>query len=110
MGHGNPNNNLETLCSILINNVEIIIINIIIIIIIIILILILLLIIIIRLNTAKTRVMPYSRKTTVLSYEYRLCHAAITRTSGIKGLGVFFDTKLLFHNYVDFIFSEYTSY
>jgi hypothetical protein len=57
-------------------------------------------------NIAKTRVVSYSRKTNVLSYEYLLCHAAITRTSSIKDLSVFYDLKLYFHNYVDFILSE----
>jgi cell division protein FtsW (lipid II flippase) len=59
-----------------------------------------------RRNVSKTRVVSYCRKKNVLSYEYQLCHAAITRTSSIKGLGVFFDSKLHFHNHVDFIFSE----
>jgi hypothetical protein len=59
-----------------------------------------------RLNTAKTRVVLYSRKTNVLSYEYQLCHAAITRTSSIKDLGVFFDSKLHFHNHDDFTVSK----
>jgi hypothetical protein len=59
-----------------------------------------------RLNIAKRRVVSYSRKTNVLSYEYQLCHAAFTRTGSIKDLGVFFDSKLHFHNYVSFILSE----
>jgi hypothetical protein len=50
--------------------------------------------------------MPYSRKTNVLSYDYQLCHTAITCTSSIKDLGVFFDSKLYFHSHVDSIFSE----
>jgi hypothetical protein len=55
---------------------------------------------------AKTRVFSYSRETHVYSYEYQLCHAAITRTSSIKDLGVFFDSKLYLHNNVDFLFFE----
>jgi hypothetical protein len=31
---------------------------------------------------------------------------AITRTSCVKDLGVFFDSKLYFHNYVDILYSE----
>jgi hypothetical protein len=50
--------------------------------------------------------MSYSRKTNILRYEYQLCHTAIARTSSIKDLDVFFDSKLHFHNNVDFIFSE----
>jgi hypothetical protein len=38
--------------------------------------------------------------------EYQLCHAGNTRTSSIKVVGVFFVSKLRFHNHVDFIFSE----
>ncbi|PNF27531.1 hypothetical protein B7P43_G02896 [Cryptotermes secundus] len=59
-----------------------------------------------KLNIAKTRVVSYTRKTNFLSYEYQLCHAIITRTSSIKDLGVFFDSKLHFHTHVNYIFSE----
>jgi hypothetical protein len=60
-----------------------------------------------RLNTiAKTHVILYSRKANVLSYKYQLGHAAITPTSSVKDLGVFFESKLYFHNHIDFIFSE----
>jgi hypothetical protein len=59
-----------------------------------------------RLNTAKTRVMSYTRKTNFLSYNYQFCHATIICSSSIKDLGVFFDSKLHFHNHVDYVFSE----
>jgi hypothetical protein len=59
-----------------------------------------------RLNAAKTRVVSYTRKTNFLSYKYQLCHNTITRTSSIKDLGVFFDSKLHFHSHVDNLFSE----
>jgi hypothetical protein len=59
-----------------------------------------------RLNTVKTCVMSYTRKTNFLSYNYQLCHATITPTSSIKDLGVFLDSKLHFHNHVDYVFSE----
>jgi hypothetical protein len=59
-----------------------------------------------RRNIAKTHTVSYSRKTNVLSYEYQLCHAAITSTSSINDLGVSFDSKLHFHNHVYLIFSE----
>jgi hypothetical protein len=39
-------------------------------------------------------------------FEYQLCRATITCTSSIKDLGVFFDSKLHFHNHVDYVFSE----
>jgi hypothetical protein len=57
-------------------------------------------------NISKKRIMSYSRKPNVLPYGYQLCRTAITRNSCVKDLGVFFDTKLYFHNHVDFIFSE----
>jgi hypothetical protein len=60
-----------------------------------------------RLNINKTRFMSYSRKTNVLRYNYRLGHSVIARTSSIKDLGVFFDSKLCFHNHVDFLFSKW---
>jgi hypothetical protein len=58
-----------------------------------------------RLNTAKMRVVSYSRNKNVPSYEYELCHVAITRTSSINDLCVFFDSIQHFHNR-DFLFSE----
>jgi hypothetical protein len=59
-----------------------------------------------RLNTAKMRVVSYTRKTIFFSYNYQLCRATITHTSSIKDLGVFFDSKLHFHNHVSYVFSE----
>jgi hypothetical protein len=59
-----------------------------------------------RLNTAKTRVVSYTRKTFFFNYSYQLCRATITRASSIKDLGVFFDSKLYFHNHVDYVLSE----
>jgi hypothetical protein len=50
--------------------------------------------------------MSYSRTTNVLSCQYLLCHAAITRASSMKDLGVFVNSKLYFHNHVDFLFSK----
>jgi hypothetical protein len=47
-----------------------------------------------------------SRRTNIPSYDYQASHAAITRISSIKDLGVFFDSKLYFHNHVDFLFFE----
>jgi hypothetical protein len=48
----------------------------------------------------------YSKKTNVLRYEYQLCHAAVTRTSSTKGIGVFFDSKLYFHKHAVSLFYE----
>ncbi|PNF14253.1 hypothetical protein B7P43_G12199 [Cryptotermes secundus] len=57
-------------------------------------------------NINKTRVISYSRKTNVLLYGYQLCRTAVTRTSCVKDLGVFFGSKLYFHNNVDFLYSQ----
>jgi hypothetical protein len=57
-------------------------------------------------NITKTHAISYSRKTNILGYEYHLWHAHITNSSSIKGLGAFVNSKLYFHNHVDFLFSE----
>jgi hypothetical protein len=59
-----------------------------------------------KLNINKTRVISFSRKTATLFFQYKLCHSSITRTNSIKDLGVFIDSKLHFHNHVDYIFSQ----
>jgi hypothetical protein len=41
-----------------------------------------------------------------LIYEYKLSHSAITRTYSVKDLGVYFDSKLHFHDHVNSIFSQ----
>jgi hypothetical protein len=41
----------------------------------------------------------------IQSYEYQFCHEANVLTSSIQNQGVFFDSKLYFHNHVDFILS-----
>jgi hypothetical protein len=61
-----------------------------------------------RLNIAKTRIVSYSRKTNILSYEYHLCLAAIICTNIITDLDVFFDSNLYFHNHANLIFSKCT--
>jgi hypothetical protein len=52
-----------------------------------------------KLNISKTRVISFSRKTTTLFFQYKLCHSFITRTDSIKDLGVFIDSELHFHNH-----------
>jgi hypothetical protein len=56
-----------------------------------------------KLNIFKRHAFSYLRKTNVLSYEYPLFHAAITRTNIIKDPGVF-HSKL--HFYKQAVFSE----
>jgi hypothetical protein len=59
-----------------------------------------------KLNINKTRVISFSRKTNLLLFDYKLCESLITRTECIKHLGVQIDSKLHFHNHVDYIFSQ----
>ncbi|PNF19683.1 hypothetical protein B7P43_G05097 [Cryptotermes secundus] len=57
-------------------------------------------------NLSKTNVISFSRKTTVLKYQYRLGNFFILRTDSIKDLGVLIDSKLHFHQHVDILFSQ----
>jgi hypothetical protein len=59
-----------------------------------------------KLNISKTRVISFSRKTNTLFCDYKLCQSSITRTDSIKDLRVFTDSKLRFHNHVDYIVSQ----
>jgi hypothetical protein len=59
-----------------------------------------------KLNISKTRVISFSNKNNTLIYDYKLCQSSITRTDSIKDLGVFTDSKLRFHNHVDYIFLQ----
>jgi hypothetical protein len=58
-----------------------------------------------KLNTQKTNVISFTRKTNSIYFYYHLCNAAITRTDCVKDLGVWLDNKLYFHHYVNYIFS-----
>ncbi|PNF40967.1 hypothetical protein B7P43_G08815 [Cryptotermes secundus] len=58
-----------------------------------------------KLNVDKTKVITFSRKSNYFIYEYKL-HFTITRTYSVKDLGVYFDSKLHFHDHVSFIFSH----
>ncbi|PNF34240.1 hypothetical protein B7P43_G17496 [Cryptotermes secundus] len=59
-----------------------------------------------KLNADKTKVITFSRKTNYLIYEYKLLHFTITRTYSVKDLGVYLDSKLHFHDHVNFVFSQ----
>jgi hypothetical protein len=47
-----------------------------------------------KLSISKTKVTSFSRKTTVLIYDYKLCQSSIVRTESIKDLGIYIDNKL----------------
>jgi hypothetical protein len=59
-----------------------------------------------RINTGKTPVKSYTRRTNILSHDYQLCCATIAHSNNIKDLGVSFDSKLHSHNPIDYVFSE----
>ncbi|PNF19262.1 hypothetical protein B7P43_G08007 [Cryptotermes secundus] len=58
-----------------------------------------------KLNVNKTKVITFSRKTNSLIYAYKLFHFTVTLTHSVKDLGVYLESKLHFHNHVNFIFS-----
>jgi hypothetical protein len=58
-----------------------------------------------KLNTQKTNVIYFTRKTNNIHFDYQLGNAVITRTDCVKGLGVWLDNTLYFHHYVNNIFS-----
>jgi hypothetical protein len=57
-----------------------------------------------KLNITKTKVMSFSRITSVLIYDYKFCQSSMTRTDSIKNLGIFNDAKRHFPNHVSHIF------
>jgi hypothetical protein len=56
------------------------------------------------LNTDKTRLITFSRKTNPLNENYKLSGTNIMRTDCITDLGMLLDSKLFFHHHVDCIF------
>jgi hypothetical protein len=59
-----------------------------------------------KLNVDKTRVITFSRKTNNLIYGYKLFHSTMPQTQSVKDLVVYLDSKLHFHDHVNFIFSH----
>jgi hypothetical protein len=61
-----------------------------------------------KLNSSKTRVTTFTRKTNFLHYTrtYKLWDSSITHTDTIKDLGVRFDSKLHCHACIDCMFSQ----
>jgi hypothetical protein len=57
-------------------------------------------------NFSKIRVISFTRKTSVLNFQYRLVNYFILRTDCIKDLGAYIDCKLYFHQHLNFIFSH----
>jgi hypothetical protein len=59
-----------------------------------------------KLNSDKTQVITFSRKTNIFIYEYKIFQSTITRTDSVKDLGLFLDSMLYFHYHVNFILSR----
>jgi hypothetical protein len=57
-----------------------------------------------KLNTQKTNVISFTRKTNSIHYDYHFGNAVITGTDCVKDLGVWLD-KYFFHHHVNYIFS-----
>jgi hypothetical protein len=60
----------------------------------------------VKINSTKTRVAVFARKTNILFYTYELLDSSITRTGIIKNIGIKLDSKLHFHSHRDYIFSQ----
>jgi hypothetical protein len=50
-----------------------------------------------KININKTSVVPLTRKTKIIAFDYKLCESRINRTDAITVLGVVLDSKLYFH-------------
>jgi hypothetical protein len=57
-------------------------------------------------NLSKIRVISFTRKSNALNFPYRLGNSVIQRTGCVKDLEVYFDSKLYFHQHVDYLFSH----
>jgi hypothetical protein len=59
-----------------------------------------------KIYVSKTRVISVNRKTSMITFEYKLCGSRINRTDTFKGLGIILNSKLYFHQHVDYILSQ----
>jgi hypothetical protein len=59
-----------------------------------------------KLNVSKTRVIYFTTKKNMITCEQKLCASRIIPADTIKDLAVFLDSKLYFHQHVDYIFSQ----
>ncbi|PNF24361.1 hypothetical protein B7P43_G11030 [Cryptotermes secundus] len=55
-------------------------------------------------NLSNIRIISFTRKTTALNFPYRLGNSVLLRADCIKDLGVYFDSKLYFHQHVNYLF------
>lgn len=59
-----------------------------------------------KLSVNMTRIISFSRKTTLLGSDYQLCESSTTHSDWIKDLAVFVESKLHLHYHVDYIFTQ----
>lgn len=59
-----------------------------------------------QINNSKTFTISFSRKTSIIYFNYLLNNVIINRKDYIRDLGVLLDSKLYFHYHVDFIRSQ----
>jgi hypothetical protein len=59
----------------------------------------------VTLNTQKTNVIYFIRKSNSIHFDYHLGNAVFTRTDCVKVLGVWLDNRPYFHHHVNYIFS-----
>jgi hypothetical protein len=62
-----------------------------------------------KLNTQKTNVISFTRKTNSIHFDYQFSNAVITRTDCVKDLGVCLDNQLYFHHHQLYIFCSLNS-
>jgi hypothetical protein len=59
-----------------------------------------------KVNNDKSKVITFTRRTSPIHYNYKLCDKCITRTDSVKDLGILLNSELLFHHHVDYIFFQ----
>jgi hypothetical protein len=59
-----------------------------------------------KLNSSKTTIISFTRKTNSIYFNYKLCNNLVVRSQCVKDLGVLLDCKLYFHQHINYIFSQ----
>jgi hypothetical protein len=59
-----------------------------------------------KINTLKTNIISFTRKTISIHFNYFVSNLLIIQTDYVKDLGVMLDSKLHFHRHVDYLRSK----
>jgi hypothetical protein len=59
-----------------------------------------------KLNSSKTTIKYFTRKTNSIYCNYKLCNNPVARSQCVKDLGVLLDCNLYFHQHINYIFSQ----